>query len=73
MTYYDVVRFHKTGRKRVIWRGITKEQAQDWCSNPLTRKEGKYFDGWSSTGEYSPDSAAYYIHCTYFTPTAEYH
>lgn len=69
---YDIVRFHKVGRKRLMFSGVTLEQAQEWCSNPLTHKEGKYFDGYGQTGEYCPNQAPYYAG-NYFKPTNEYH
>jgi hypothetical protein len=47
---YYIVRFYydpnKSSRKTGI-SGLTLEQAQAHCSNPKTRKEGVYFDGYS--------------------------
>lgn len=68
----DIIRFYKTGRKKIVFRGVTLEQAQEWCSSPLTRKDGKYFDGYSNTGTYMPDATPIYNQ-HYFSPTVEYH
>jgi hypothetical protein len=45
MKYYNIVRFYKSGRRAIIRTGLTLEQAQKWCSDLETRKEGKWFDG----------------------------
>lgn len=50
---YDIVRhFHPSQdrRSRVMKRGLTLEQAQAHCSDPKTRKEGVYFDGYTRSG-----------------------
>jgi hypothetical protein len=44
--YYNIVRFHKDGRKRVVQRHVTKEEAQSHCKDPSTKKEGEWFDGY---------------------------
>lgn len=59
---YRVIRFYynKPGRHRVIYSGLTLEQAQEHCSNPetssktcktsqakaITRRNGPWFDGY---------------------------
>jgi len=50
---YKIVRFYAPNvgkNKRVIKRGLTLEQAQAHCSNPETRKDGLYFDGYTKEG-----------------------
>ena len=45
---YKIIRFYKDHyRNRVIKRGLTLEEAQAHCSDPKTRKEGKWFDGYT--------------------------
>ena len=49
MTTYKIVRLyapHLERQSRTIKRGLTLEQAQAHCSNPKTRKEGEWFDGY---------------------------
>ena len=45
---YKIVRFYRDGRKatRRSLMGLTLEQAQAHCSDPKTRKEGVWFDGY---------------------------
>ncbi len=56
MTTYKIIRiFHpdsdmaKTQGQdnRVVAGGLTLEQAQAHCSDPSTRKDGEYFDGYT--------------------------
>jgi len=49
MTTYKIVRFYSEMNKnsRVMHRGLTLEEAQRHCSDPKTRKEGVYFDGYT--------------------------
>lgn len=50
--YYNIVRFYNNiGKKRmrhpeIIRTNVTLEEAQKWCNDPSTRKEGVYFDGY---------------------------
>jgi len=45
---YKIIRFYKDHyRNRVIKRGLTLEEAQAHCSDPKTRKEGVWFDGYA--------------------------
>ena len=48
---YKIVRFSEKGKQRVIKRGLTLEQAQAHCSNPLThghdKRRGRWFDGYT--------------------------
>lgn len=44
---YRIVRFRFQGAKRTIKRGLTLEQAQEWCSREDTHGEG-WFDGYES-------------------------
>lgn len=47
---YKIVRYyapHLNRAKRTIKRGLTLEQAQAHCSRPDTKREGKWFDGYT--------------------------
>jgi len=66
----DIIRFYKTGKRKLVFEGVTLEQAQEWCGSPLTRKEGKYFDGYDNTGKYPKLKP---IYTDYFFPTEVYH
>lgn len=66
----DIIRFKFNARKILILRGVTEEQAKEWCSSPLTRKEGVYFDGYSDINSHCVNHTPKYTH--YFTPTEEY-
>lgn len=60
MKTYRIVRFYFNGKKRVIDRGLTLEEAQTYCRNPetssrtcqsaagkaRTRRYGSWFDGY---------------------------
>ena len=51
---YKIVRMSLRGRARVIKRGLTLKEAQEWCKNPETsgrtcsdlKKRGDWFDGY---------------------------
>lgn len=67
---YDIIRFRRDGgRKKLIHKGITLEQAQEWCESEYTRKEGVYFDGYTETGKFERLTPKY---TRYFTPTKQY-
>ena len=42
---YKIIRFRFKGTKRVIQRGLTLEEAQEWCSREDTHGDG-WFDGY---------------------------
>lgn len=49
---YKIIRFHRNGRKQVIYRGMSLENAQLHCRSPLTHKVDKkgelvWFDGYT--------------------------
>lgn len=66
----DIIRFYKTGKKKLVHEGVTLEQAQEWCNSPLTRKEDVYFDGYGDTGHYPMLKP---IYKNYFAPSKDYH
>ena len=45
---YKILRFHVTKATRVIYRGLTLEEAQAHCHNPKTRRDGVWFDGYEA-------------------------
>ena len=45
---YKIVRYHVTKATRVIYRGLTLEEAQAHCHNPKTRRDGVWFDGYEA-------------------------
>jgi len=67
---YDIIRFSYKNRKRLIFRGVTKEQAHEWCNNPLTRKEGEWFDGFDDMNNHLTNNKPKYSR--YHSPTPEY-
>jgi hypothetical protein len=49
MTTYKIIRFYHPNidkPNRVIQRGLTLQEAQQWCRDPETRKDGEWFDGY---------------------------
>lgn len=69
MALYDVIRFYKSGKKKLVHYKVTKEQAQEWCNSPCTERAHRYFDGFADTGTYGARNTPIYSH--YFTPTKE--
>ena len=49
MKTYCIMRFYREDGKpaRFIKGGLTREEAIEHCSDPETRKEGVWFDGWT--------------------------
>lgn len=47
---YKIVRFYRDNNKRTrtTHTGLTLDEAQEHCNDPSTRKEGVWFDGYSS-------------------------
>lgn len=49
MTTYKIIRFYFDARpKKVTHRGLTLEAAQKHCTDPKTRKNGEWFDGYTA-------------------------
>ena len=48
---YNVVRFYrKSGRRKIILRGVSLEVARLHCNDPRTCKPGVWFDGYVKVG-----------------------
>ena len=49
MDTYKIVRYYRDSSKknRVMRRGLTLAQAKRYTSDPKTKKEGVYFDGYT--------------------------
>ena len=47
---YKIIRFFRESAhlSRVIKRNLTLDEAQAHCRNPLTMKEGEWFDGYEA-------------------------
>ena len=47
---YKIIRFfrERAHLSRVIKENLTLDEAQAHCRNPLTRKEGEWFDGYEA-------------------------
>jgi len=47
---YKIIRFFRESNhlSRVIKRNLTLDEAQAHCRNPLTAKEGEWFDGYEA-------------------------
>ena len=47
---YKIIRFFRRREhvSRIIKRNLTLDEAQAHCRNPLTRKEGEWFDGYEA-------------------------
>ena len=45
---YKIIRFFRIREhlSQIVKRNLTLEEAQAHCRNPLTRKEGEWFDGY---------------------------
>lgn len=46
---YTIIRFYRDPNRKqhIVKRGLTLKQAQAHCSDPTTRKEGEWFDGYT--------------------------
>jgi hypothetical protein len=53
MPKYKIIRFFSPDEQRkgkenyTVRRGLSLEEAQEHCNDPKTRREGKYFDGYT--------------------------
>lgn len=43
---FRIIRFYRNGRPRTIKSNVSEVVAKLHCSDPRTRKEGVYFDGY---------------------------
>ena len=45
---YKIIRFFRKSEhlNEIVKRNLTLDEAQAHCQNPLTRKEGEWFDGY---------------------------
>ena len=46
MKKYNIIRFYKKGRKKIILRNLYLSEAQAYCRRDDTRKAGVWFDGY---------------------------
>lgn len=47
METYKIIRFYFNGDPETRQTGLSLEEAQEWCNDPETREEGKWFDGYA--------------------------
>jgi hypothetical protein len=48
MKTYKIIRFYrKSSRQKVIRRGLSLAEAQAHCSDPSSKKDGVWFDGFA--------------------------
>lgn len=47
----DIIRFYKSGRKKLIAYNVTEECKDTWCNSEKT-STGKYFDGFTDRRSY---------------------
>ena len=46
---YRIVRHYSDGRpSKVIKKNLSLKEAQEHCNDPRTKKEGKWFDGYTN-------------------------
>ena len=48
MSKYNIIRFKQDGENRVIKRGLTLEEAREWCTRESTHGKG-WFDGYRAS------------------------
>jgi len=47
METYNIVRFYRKGRKKVLHRNVSLEIARLHCNDPRTKRDGVWFDGYT--------------------------
>lgn len=47
MTKYDIIRFYKGGKKRLIMANVSEATRDKWCNSSKTEEAGKWFDGFT--------------------------
>lgn len=50
---YDIIRFYRNGNQKVVRERVSLEVAKAHCRDPLTKKEGKWYDGYIKRTERS--------------------
>ena len=48
MGNYSIIRYYIDGKRRVVRKHVTLEEAQEHCRDEKTRKEGEWFDGYTN-------------------------
>jgi len=51
MEQYNVVRFFKSGRRKIVLHGVSLVIVKLHCGDSRTRKAGVWFDGFEKAGE----------------------
>jgi hypothetical protein len=63
----DIIRFNNKKPNIVLFRGVTEEQAREWCNSPYTKKGQLFFDEFAQTDTHLIGKKPKYV--KYFTPS----